>query len=157
RGWRFLVPYVRDAEAYVFTRPQYLPRELDARRGVFIPPSLDPFSAKNQPLSAAAVSAILVPTGIIAGHAQPRACLLLPEDGTPAGVDGRADIVRVGAPPSGDTPLVTQVSRWDRLKDPVGVLEGFARLRSEAACDAHLVLAGPTTRSVADDPEGAEV
>ena len=25
-----------------------------------------------------------------------------------------------------DTPLVAQVSRWDRLKDPLGVLAGFA-------------------------------
>ena len=25
-----------------------------------------------------------------------------------------------------DTPLLAQVSRWDRLKDPLGVLAGFA-------------------------------
>ena len=51
-----------------------------------------------------------------------------------------------------DTPLVTQVSRFDRLKDPVGVLEAFALAgRREKA---HLVLAGGTAD---DDPEGAEV
>jgi trehalose synthase len=52
--------------------------------------------------------------------------------------------------------MVLQVSRWDRLKDPVGVLTGFAEhVRSEEA--AHLVLAGPDVAAVADDPEGAEV
>lgn len=49
-------------------------------------------------------------------------------------------------------PLVTQVSRFDRLKDPLGVLEAFELVRREEP--AHLVLAGGTA---ADDPEGAEV
>jgi trehalose synthase len=52
--------------------------------------------------------------------------------------------------------IVTQVSRWDRLKDPVGVLHGFVR-HAAGAGDAHLVLAGPATAGVADDPEGSEV
>ena len=49
-------------------------------------------------------------------------------------------------------PLVTQVSRFDRIKDPLGVVDAFllARKREEA----HLVLAGG---SADDDPEGAEV
>ena len=46
-----------------------------------------------------------------------------------------------------------QVSRWDRLKDPAGVMRGFVRL-SEGA---ELVLAGPDVRSVTDDPEGTAV
>jgi trehalose synthase len=49
-----------------------------------------------------------------------------------------------------------QVSRWDRLKDPLGVLAGFAEhVRADEA--PHLVLAGPDVTAVADDPEGAEV
>lgn len=51
-----------------------------------------------------------------------------------------------------DVPLVTQVSRFDRLKDPLGVLEAFELVRREEA--AHLVLAGGTAD---DDPEGREV
>jgi len=51
--------------------------------------------------------------------------------------------------------LIAQVSRWDRLKDPTGVLRCFAELiRHE---EAHLLLAGPSVAEVADDPEGAEV
>jgi trehalose synthase len=49
-------------------------------------------------------------------------------------------------------PWVTQVSRFDRIKDPIGVIEAFLLLRKRE--DAHLVLAGG---SADDDPEGAEV
>ena len=60
------------------------------------------------------------------------------------------------APPSATTPIVAQVSRWDRLKDPLGVIRAFAEHVASAA-DCHLVLAGPATDAVADDPEGAGV
>ncbi|HTR97243.1 MAG TPA: glycosyltransferase [Candidatus Acidoferrales bacterium] len=50
------------------------------------------------------------------------------------------------------TPLVTQVSRFDRLKDPVGVVDAFRLVRGRER--AHLVLAGGTAD---DDPEGADV
>jgi trehalose synthase len=52
--------------------------------------------------------------------------------------------------------IITQVSRWDRLKDPVGVLRMFA-LHVEPSTDAWLVLAGPQVTSVEDDPEQPEV
>jgi trehalose synthase len=48
-----------------------------------------------------------------------------------------------------------QVSRWDALKDPFGVMEGFAMY--DGTRDAHLMLAGPAPSSVADDPEALEV
>lgn len=51
-----------------------------------------------------------------------------------------------------DKPIVTQVSRFDRLKDPVGVVEAFRQARKYKPC--RLVLAGG---SASDDPEGAEV
>jgi trehalose synthase len=53
-------------------------------------------------------------------------------------------------------PVVMQVSRWDQLKDPIGVLGAFAgHVASHGA--AHLLLVGPSTAAVADDPEGAQV
>jgi trehalose synthase len=55
-----------------------------------------------------------------------------------------------------DVPVVMQVSRWDQLKDPVGVLGAFAGQVASAG-DAHLLLVGPSTAAVADDPEGAQV
>jgi hypothetical protein len=51
---------------------------------------------------------------------------------------------------------VVQVSRWDRLKDPLGVLQGFLGHVAEDL-GAHLVLAGPAADSVDDDPEGEAV
>jgi trehalose synthase len=64
--------------------------------------------------------------------------------------DIAATLARLGLPRR--TPLVTQVSRFDRLKDPLGVLEAFRLLRRRE--DAHLVLAGGRAD---DDPEGAAV
>jgi trehalose synthase len=51
-----------------------------------------------------------------------------------------------------DKPIVTQVSRFDRLKDPLGVIAAFRLVRQYNDC--RLVLAGG---SATDDPEGAEV
>ena len=48
-----------------------------------------------------------------------------------------------------DRPLVTQVSRFDRWKDPVGVIEAFRKAREQVDCT--LVLVGNTAT---DDPEG---
>jgi trehalose synthase len=49
-------------------------------------------------------------------------------------------------------PIVLQVSRYDRLKDPVGVIRGFKLAARSHPCQ--LVLVGAAVR---DDPEGAEV
>lgn len=49
-------------------------------------------------------------------------------------------------------PIVTQISRFDYLKDPVGVVKVFRRIRKYIDCQ--LVLAGG---GATDDPEGAKV
>ncbi len=49
-------------------------------------------------------------------------------------------------------PIITQVSRFDRLKDPVGVIQAYKLVRKYADCQ--LVLAGGGAN---DDPEGAAV
>lgn len=157
RGWWFLLPKLRDADAYVFSRAAYVPADLDPRRAALIPPTIDPFSAKNQPLDERNVRAILMRAGLIQGTAAVDACTFVREDGTPGRVDRAAEVVRMGPPPPEATPLVVQVSRWDRLKDPSGVLAGFSRLAAAKAHGAHLVLAGPSVQGVSDDPEGASV
>ena len=58
--------------------------------------------------------------------------------------------------PGPDDPVVVQVSRWDRLKDIIGVMRGFAE-HVAATGPGWLVLAGPSVEGVADDPEGAIV
>src|SRR5207244_7687429 len=67
----------------------------------------------------------------------------------------RAEVLGDDPLPS-DAPVVLQVSRWDGLKDPVGVLRGFAD-HVPASTGSHLVLAGPSLGSIDDDPEGSEV
>ena len=76
------------------------------------------------------------------------------QDGTPGRVDRKADTPG-GVPPFAGAPVVTQVSRWDRLKDPLGVMAAFAE-HVAPRTDAHLLLAGPAVDAVTDDPEGAE-
>ena len=68
----------------------------------------------------------------------------------------RARIVDDLAVPS-DASLVVQVSRWDRLKDPVGLMHAFVDTVLPTHDEAHLVLAGPETKGVDDDPESALV
>lgn len=49
-------------------------------------------------------------------------------------------------------PILTQISRFDRLKDPLGVIAAYKMVRKRHDCQ--LVLAGG---GAPDDPEGAEV
>jgi trehalose synthase len=150
--WDFLRPYVADADAYVFSREQFIWEGLDQQRIWIVPPSIDAFSPKNQDLDAEAVRSILAVIGAGPSDHHSRA-LFRRFDGSEARVTRTADLVQDGPVPD-DAPLVSQVSRWDRLKDPVGVLRSFADSSSETA---HLLLAGPSVAGVSDDPEGADV
>jgi len=51
-----------------------------------------------------------------------------------------------------DKPIITQVSRFDHLKDPIGVIRAFEMVRGSMDC--RLVLAGGTA---VDDPEADKV
>jgi trehalose synthase len=143
RAWEFLRPLVEPADAYVFSRGAFAPPFLDPARISVIAPSIDPQSPKNEELSEVDVESLLASAGLLAGKRAGR-------------IAAPATIVREGPPPDASVPLVVQVSRWDRLKDMGGVLEGFAR-HVPAANGAHLVLAGPAFDGVADDPEAGSV
>ncbi|MCB4792599.1 MAG: glycosyltransferase [Elusimicrobia bacterium] len=51
-----------------------------------------------------------------------------------------------------DKPIITQISRFDRLKDPLGVIEAYKLVRKYIDC--RLILAGG---GASDDPEGIAV
>src|SRR4051812_26641580 len=51
-----------------------------------------------------------------------------------------------------DRPLVTQISRFDAWKDPMGVIDAFRKAREQVDCT--LVLVG---NNASDDPEGAVI
>jgi len=157
RAWRFLEPYLKQAHAFVFSRFTYLPDVLYHGRCLVEPPTLDPFSPKNQEIDDDTIRSILVHAGIVRGpNGGPRA--FTRSDGSRSSVERRADVLREGEPPAFDVPLVVQVSRWDRLKDPTGVLRGFLRSTAHpSTAGAELVLAGPALDDASDDPEGAEV
>ena len=165
-AWRFLRPYA-DAYAHaVFSAPEYVPSFFEGRSSI-IYPGVDPLSGKNQPLDDAA--AILQRAGLLGASAPtpataPDRVQRLQPDGRFGSGTALDDIGFF------DRPIVTQVSRWDRLKGFLPLLHGFAQLKEQvqrgAPADAdgrarldrvRLVLAGPEPDSIADDPEGREV
>jgi len=120
-AWAFMVPYVRSADAVVFSRPAYIWEGLEGMRVAIIPPCIDPFAPKNRDLG-----------------------------------DREVDAILEGASLPHSARTVLQVSRWDRLKDPVGVIDAFTE-HIAPRTDATLMLAGPAVTSIADDPEQPEV
>ena len=100
--------------------------------------------------------ALLTASGLLGGEHPIPAPVFRRLDGRVAEVTGRAVLLDGGPPPEPHQPLVLQVSRWDRLKDHLGVMQGFAA-RTADRTDAHLMLAGPDDEFVADDPEGSAV
>jgi trehalose synthase len=97
--------------------------------------------AQNEPLADVRRDAILVTAGIV------------PDGGSPLPLR-RATVIEDEPVPPGAR-LTAQVSRWDRLKDPVGLIQAFG-LHGPEDHDAHLLVVGPAVDGVSDDPEGAD-
>jgi trehalose synthase len=154
-AWRFLLPYVSEAHRYVFSRESFAWDGLDRDRIVVIPPSIDVFSPKNEDLEPSTVLEVLRATGIVTDNADAGPATFVRLDGTPGRVDRPTELSGTkGVQPQ--TPVVLQVSRWDALKDPLGVIQGFADNVPEST-GAHLIYAGPAASAVSDDPEGLRV
>jgi trehalose synthase len=153
-AWEFLFGYVMPAHAYVFSRARFAWKGLPRDRTSVIRPSIDAFSPKNAEQPEEQTLSILAQAGVL-GIRAPGAPSFERADGTPGRI-GRTAAMDEELPVDQDTPLVVQVSRWDALKDPLGIVHGFAAHIGDMR-EAHLVLAGPSTEAVADDPEGAAV
>jgi trehalose synthase len=132
RAWSFLAPLLDTARGFFFSVPWHVPEHLTGRENVILPPFLSPAAPKNRDLPPELVEALL------------RRCSLRP--GAPA----NTGVVSAGCPAPGE-PLVTQVSRWDELKDMEGVLAAFV----EFVPAGYLALVGPDPHSVADDVDQA--
>ena len=147
RAWGFLAGYVEASYAIIVSTPSPLLSRSLARSIYVLPPSLDPFAAKNRPLPDACVDCIVGRADV----AQPlraggcRTCRGL--------IGGPVAIVRENGPVPRESPLITQVSRWDKVKDIPGVIRTFVE-HVDPAYGAHLALVGPHT---AQDPHGHEV
>jgi trehalose synthase len=168
-AWNFLSPYLGAYDGAVFSAPEYIPAQL-ARRATVISPGIDPLAPKNRDLSLRGAVEILCSGGLI------------PCPG-PTVVAGVAAQVQRAAPDGGwgpvsasdigllTRPIVTQISRWDRLKGFLPLLEAFALLKQRLHDGdvrgtpllrrrlelARLVLAGPDPLAIQDDPEALEV
>jgi trehalose synthase len=113
--WNFLRPYVEQYDAAVFSMPEFSHRlSIPQFR---VPPSIDPLSDKNKPLTDDEVEKVFQKYKI--------------------------DTHRH---------LLTQISRFDRLKDPLGVIEAYRIVKKRLDCQ--LLLAGGAAD---DDPEGMQV
>ncbi|HEX2167981.1 MAG TPA: glycosyltransferase [Longimicrobiales bacterium] len=168
-AWRFLEPYASHYDHAVFSAPEYAPPYFEGRSSI-IYPAIDPLTAKNRPLPVQATVAVLERSSLL-NLPGPRAnppfeipVRRFQPDGAWQ-LAGRPDDLGLLT-----RPVVTQVSRWDRLKGFLPLMRGFARfkqlLREDPAPDdlvgrrlalSRLVLAGPDPDSIADDPEGREV
>jgi trehalose synthase len=140
--WDFLLDDVQAADACIFSRAEYAWDGLIPDRVVTFAPCIDLASPKNRPLpndrrDALLASAGIVPNGRRADDVRPA---LMVED----------------APVPPPARLTVQVSRWDRLKDPVGLIRAFG-LHGPTDEDAHLLVVGPAVDGVGDDPEDADV
>ena len=148
RAWDFLRPWVAAADAYVFTRAEYVWEGLDRDRVRIQLPSLDPFSPKNQELGEEVALSILDRVGLTqsGSEAEPKFTRF---DGSPYRVNARAAIDQDGPIPD-RAEVIAQVSGWERLKDQAGLVEAF---RGSRHPDLHLVVAGPSAVRHSEESE----
>ncbi|MCD6638598.1 MAG: glycosyltransferase [Nocardioides sp.] len=156
RAWDFLQRYLEPVDGIVVSRATYAPPGADPDIVTVIPPSIDPFSAKNYTMPADHVDALLARVGLFEDGADRKDVPFARRDGSTGHIRDHGDLFAAGSILPEGTPYVLQVSRWDRLKDMPGVLTAFAD-HVHGHDDVHLLLVGPATAGVTDDPEGAQV
>ena len=157
QAWLFLRPYLTACEAYVFSVRAYIPSWMDDSMVWIIPPSIDPFSPKNEEIDSDGVLRTLRRIGLLEETEGDAPVSFIRRDGTKGLVQRKASIVSFqNQPLDPNVPLVVQVSRWDRLKDMTGVMKGFAAHAGDST-DAQLALVGPSLHEVSDDPEESAV
>ncbi|MGZ5367166.1 MAG: glycosyltransferase [Aeromicrobium sp.] len=156
-GWSFLREFVEPADAFIFSRPQFAPDWIPREKLWIIPPSLDPFSTKNIDLDEGEVAAALRQAGLVDAAPDSGSLVFKRRGGSTGTVRRHRGLILEGYWIPRDARVVMQVSRWDRLKDMVGVMRGFSEHIASVPDDVHLLLVGPDVSGVTDDPEGAEV
>ena len=158
RAWAFLRPYVEQADAVVFSRQAYVPDWVRPDVVRLIPPSIDPYSAKNVDLTPEDAAAVLRRAGLVdLPEPDDGSVAFTRRDGTSGQVRELRGLIHGAQVVPGEARVVLQVSRWDHLKDMAGVLRGFCDALGSMPDDVHLMLVGPDVLGVSDDPEGAAV
>jgi trehalose synthase len=168
-AWEFLAPYFGAYDRAVFSAAEYIPPAF-AGHATVIYPGIDPLAAKNRELSLGEAVDVLCNGGLIACPG-PTVALPFGALAHRALPDGRFVPASVAEDIGLLTrPIVTQVSRWDKLKGWLPLMRAFAELKhsiyGESAGDplhrrrldlVRLVLAGPEPAAIQDDPEAQAV
>lgn len=156
RAWQCVRPRLAGVDRFVFSRHAFLPAWMSPARTSIVTPAIDPVATKNRPMSQRASRAILRHLGLGAGVPTDHPTYER-SDGTSVTLAARPTLLDSDGPPDwSHAPMVVSLARWDRLKDPIGILSGFLD-RVLPASNAHLLLAGPDANQVADDPEAVAV
>jgi trehalose synthase len=152
-AWAFLRSYVDATDAQVFSRRSYVWDGLGPEGVEVIPPCIDAFAPKNQRLDGSTVRAMLRVAGLVDDGGEDGTASFVRRNGTEGIVSRTAELD--GEPLEPSVRIVLQVSRWDPLKDPVGLLRAFV---DHVPSDPwiRLVLAGPEADATADDPEAED-
>ena len=153
-AWHFLKRHLTLYNRGLFNCAEYIPQYF-TNRASLVPPAIDPLADKNRPLSLQRVVGTLTSAGLCHSD-QPTLARTLAAPAQRVAPNGR--LVAAGELGLLYRPIVAQISRWDRLKGMVPLLEGFARLKRDLATGqlgrlgereqrrveiARLVLAGP--------------
>jgi trehalose synthase len=112
--WAFFEPIVNRYDAAIFTMEAFAQPGVAVPRW-FVPPSIDPLSTKNLPISEDTIFETLDAYGV-----------------------------------DRERPMLSQVSRFDPWKDPIGVIDAY-RIARDSSPGLQLVMAGSMAT---DDPEG---
>jgi trehalose synthase len=149
-AWSFLEGDARAYDHSIFSAPEYIPSFLAGHSSV-IPPGLDPLSPKNHELRPLELVQTLCRAALVSGPDCDRwkhTAMRLRSDGKFTPADDLTLLFR---------PTVVQISRWDRLKGWLPLLEGFRRLKMRGHERLQLLMAGPDPGGVADDPEARDL
>lgn len=156
-AWDFLRPYVAKADTVIVSQPDYAPDFVPDDKLLIMSPSIDGNSTRNIYIDASVVDDTLVRANIVDGNESAHHVEFRRQDGATGAVRRHFDLVHGHQLIPADAQLVTQVSRWDRLKDMRGVLRSFVEHRTLFDADVHLALVGPNPGSEQSDPEAHSV
>jgi trehalose synthase len=155
-SWRFLLPYLEEADAFAFMRRAFVPPGIDRDRVHILAPAIDPCSAKNQPLTKTQAAAILRFAGLAQAPSGESAETVHLADGARVRMRRRCRVIRDGPPTLlARDRIVVALARWDRLKDPIGIVRAFAEHVDQPR--TRLIVAGHALTAIADDPGAAQV
>ena len=144
RGGSSCVRISSDVPAFVFSREQFAPPWVPRDRLAVIPPSIDPFSAKNEAMSDGRVAPLLQHVGLLAGEPGHPPPTFTRRDGSPGPITRQVDLLGTGPPPAAGGAARAAGLALGRVEGHAGRDERHSPSTWPTWADAHLVLAGPS-------------